>query len=1189
MARQIIPIDRFSGLSDGDKEGLQSSFLWARSVDYRSDPRKLMLLPKTMKASGTVVTDLIVAGDRQDTDNYFYGDTGNIYKVTASDVWTNEHTVGNSQGNGMKYYGEDRYLYYTNDIAIGRYGPFGGTKAFADNFMGAEGGIPQNTHSLNLTATSSMYATAADSASLSLTSDLTLEIEAKLKTLPAVGGSMVLMSKWKEQGNKRSYSFEIYGVSAYFGAGVAALTISSNTTDAPVDSAATGTVATYVLSATNVSFAPGQKILIHQSQGANAGRWERNEISSYTAGTINLANALQNTYATGAQVLVLKEYTDITIQAGKTLTAKAWNGTVGGILAYLASGTVTVEGNISANGCGFSGGAGGTSGDRRGTAGTSPLGVGSKGRNNNAQGGGGGNIPGTQGDHGGGGANGTVGGQGSGSEGGLGGIVGGSADLTTLIFGGGGGGGARWTTNGGAGGNCGGIVILTATQLTVSGGITSNGADGTSVGSTAEGGGGGSGGSILLKTQVGTLGTGLITADGGGGGSGFAGDGGNGGSGRIHLDYYTSYTGTTTPTLDYAQDNNLVTTTSYQLRLCLSSNGTNEEFLTKTLTSLAVDGWNRFQVTWDASASLAVFFENGVSLGQATGALTAIYDSDALFAIGARFDGSGNPAHFLDARVDDVRVFGDIRTDNELYNSNETELIGSEDNFKAYWQLDNAATDSTSNANTLTLVNTPTYDATDVPFSAATTRQDLDQELNTSGNTYAVPTAISETATNRQTFVPDKDPQKSVEINVSDKGSGAWVLTVHDGLNRIIATATIAAASMHTGDIEFVFTNIWRPVRGASYHFHLASTGGTPKVVSTTADDLETADFHTYFQFLVEDQFHPIWQQEGLLAIGNERYLATWDAVSYNPHALVFPSGYRVTALGTWREYLAIGVTQGSSLTDNDQGKIFFWDGHNSTYNFYIDIPEGGVNAILSGDPMYYVAGYAGFLMRYDAYGPVKLLRFPKMTNNKTIQVLPGAMAMWRSLVHVGIAGDSDSSEIERGVYSFGTLNRRLPETFSFDYPTSLGITQSTDLKIGLVMAAGSSLFISWQNGSSFGVDKVSPTNPPFATGTCEFLITDASKIWQPKTSNYMRGYFKALVTGDSMTLKYKIDRQSNWVYGDAVTDEGKIESRIPFPMKANRFNEFQAALDIATSNLVSPEFYGLGIDIDNLDRERRT
>src|SRR3990167_1471503 len=261
MARQIIQIKRYAGgIADSEKEGLTSSFLWARSCDYRTDLGKLTILPRTTKNSGTVVTGLILDGDRVGTDHYFYDDVGAIYKKTSADVWTKDRTVADSHGNGMAYFGEDDFLYYTNDVAIGRYGQIAGTPTWADDFLGAQGGIPLNTASLDLESGSSQYATAADSASLSIISDITIEGNFKPESLPAAGAEVTLVSKWDGLSDERSYYLGLAAVSGYFGDGSdGTLTISSNTTQAPTDSACTGTATTYSLSATNASFTAGQK------------------------------------------------------------------------------------------------------------------------------------------------------------------------------------------------------------------------------------------------------------------------------------------------------------------------------------------------------------------------------------------------------------------------------------------------------------------------------------------------------------------------------------------------------------------------------------------------------------------------------------------------------------------------------------------------------------------------------------------------------------------------------------------------------------------------------------------------------------------------------------------------------------------------------------------------------------------
>ena len=356
---------------------------------------------------------------------------------------------------------------------------------------------------------------------------------------------------------------------SFFGDGSdGALTISTDTTEAPIDSACTGTMGSTTLTATNVSFVAGQKVLIHQTQGTGAGNYERNTISSYTAGTITLQDALSANYVTGAQVRVLKQYTDVTIDSTKTYTAKAWNGTVGGILGFYANGTVTITGTITATGKGFRGSPINTTVDASGYQGEGSLAVGgtrSTSTNGNGAGGGTGGSTLDQCSGGGGGGHAAAGNNGAAgqqSAGGIGGTLVGSANLATLFFGGGGssgGMGRNSSTYCAAGGAGGGLIAIFGKTFTVTGAITCAGAAGTNADGTNGNGGGGGGGSILVKTQVGTLGAGLITAAAGAAGTGGV-TAGAGAVGRIHMDYLTSYTGTTTPTIDVAVDGTLTDT-----------------------------------------------------------------------------------------------------------------------------------------------------------------------------------------------------------------------------------------------------------------------------------------------------------------------------------------------------------------------------------------------------------------------------------------------------------------------------------------------------------------------------------------------------------------------------------------------------------------------------------------------------
>lgn len=321
-------------------------------------------------------------------------------------------------------------------------------------------------------------------------------------------------------------------------------------------------------------FSNGQPCFIHQTQGTGAGNWELNVIANSNGfdsggGAITMKYNLSNSYTTGAQIWNLAQFTTFTVNGSQTLSAPTWDGTTGGIIPVFANQSITVTGSINAASSGFRGGSGGTGVDRQGRQGESSSGGGGAGQSANGMGGGGGTPDTSLGDGGGGGggaghaATGTAGqanNNGGNGQGGNAGGTGGVAGLTTMFFGAGAGeGGLDDSGNPCVGGAGGGIVFLIAPTITVTGSIVVGGGNGASNGISG-GGGGAAGGSILFKGQVLTLGSSLATSAAGSGGTGVgghAGDGGAGSVGRIHADYLTSISGSTSPTIDSRQDNSL--------------------------------------------------------------------------------------------------------------------------------------------------------------------------------------------------------------------------------------------------------------------------------------------------------------------------------------------------------------------------------------------------------------------------------------------------------------------------------------------------------------------------------------------------------------------------------------------------------------------------------------------------------
>ena len=299
------------------------------------------------------------------------------------------------------------------------------------------------------------------------------------------------------------------------------------------------------------------------------------------AGLINTYRSAAATATAGQrafQVIRVPQYTTATLSS--TLTASAWNGSTGGVLALDTTGTLTLNGTVSVSGLGFRGGqsfqrAGGTgantdvvrpsnagNGGEKGegiagtpsftvTSDTYPGGDMDRGAPGNGGGGGtDGNPPANdQNSGGGGGGNGGAGGLGGNSwntnlaVGGYGG-VGVPATGSRVFLGGGGGAGtannfAAPNSNGAAGG---GAVLIRAASVGGAGTIQANGAAANNTTQNDGGGGGGAGGTVYVVTQSGTLAGATLNADGGRGGDAWAtqagatnahGPGGGGGGGWV--------------------------------------------------------------------------------------------------------------------------------------------------------------------------------------------------------------------------------------------------------------------------------------------------------------------------------------------------------------------------------------------------------------------------------------------------------------------------------------------------------------------------------------------------------------------------------------------------------------------------------------------------------------------------------
>ena len=333
-------------------------------------------------------------------------------------------------------------------------------------------------------------------------------------------------------------------------------------------------------------------------------------------------------------------------------------------------------------------------------------------------------------------------------------------------------------------------------------------------------------------------------------------------------------------------------------------------------------------------------------------------------------------------------------------------------------------------------------------------------------------------------------------------------------------------------------------------------------------------------------KFAPIKAFLNGFAVGHGNKLAWWDGSVWTLAKLTLPAGFNIRSLEVIDEYLAIGTWVGTSITASESGYVFFWDGTSTTFNFFVQIPEGGVNALLnSRNRLLTIAGSNGFI--YLNTNPFqKVHKFPKLEYSKNVEVYPGGVTNWKGLANLGVAGSTDSTSIEQGVYEWGAKSDKYNEALNFGYTISTGTTQSTTMQIGAVKGIGSLMLVGWRDGSTYGVDKVVQTADAFATGVYESLIFDDKRPYQDKLAITLKATHKALVSGESVQLGYKVNRAAAYTTGTANSTVGSTETRLPLPASGARFKEFQFEAIPATSAATSPTITSLALEYDDLTEE---
>lgn len=470
---------------------------------------------------------------------------------------------------------------------------------------------------------------------------------------------------------------------------------------------------------------------------------------------------------------------------------------------------------------------------------------------------------------------------------------------------------------------------------------------------------------------------------------------------------------------------------------------------------------------------------------------------------------------------------------------------------------------SVSFLNPVTGVGAPTL----IPNKYSVSYSTYDNSINTGFNVAAfqsgsalaatLQTTFTETSTSLRYFQTDIEPLNKISVFIVAKGTGNWTLTLHDGLNNVLGTATVTNASLTSGVFnDFIFTSstngqvrVYIAPNARTYHIHVTSTVADGSVSSLVSNDLSTCDLEVWADRMVQTNsgFHPIDRFLQYELIGNGNYISAWEPISDPPtnaewqrHRLTVPSEYECVGLDHTNEFsiAAFGKTTTNGAQIPQEGLLTFWDGLSDTYNYDVPIAEGtpqGLHVYMN--VAYYYAGGAWWAITSPTTQPVKMKQLPGSITRFSGAAAPITMNPYAATVQNGIQllawpSITTNTSINFGVYSWGALNKNYPAVLTYDYLISTGsknYSASNNLQLGMVKAFGDTLHLSWRDdqGSgtpTYGIDVVNNASLPVAYAVYRTLIFDNGYAAKRKLANFIEAYFPLLPANVTITLSYTFD-----------------------------------------------------------------
>jgi len=293
---------------------------------------------------------------------------------------------------------------------------------------------------------------------------------------------------------------------------------------------------------------------------------------------------------------------------------------------------------------------------------------------------------------------------------------------------------------------------------------------------------------------------------------------------------------------------------------------------------------------------------------------------------------------------------------------------------------------------------------------------------------------------------------------------------------------------------------------------------------------------------ITDTEFHPMVVRGTRLFIGDGYYVAKVDSAgTFKADALDIKTPLRIKTMIEFDIDLLIGTF----VADNvNKAQIIRWDTYD-TESWQTDdtIDENGINAFIRDDNYVYAqCGQYGRIYFYDGARLIPYKRIPGTWSPTSYgEVYPNAVSNLLTIPVFGLSNGS-GNPTEQGVYSFGSYSKDYPKVLDLSFPVSAGLSS---IEVGSVLAVGANLFVSFYDGTNYGVDKLSYT-AKYATAYLETMALTVAELRSVLKTvlEVIVNYGATLPNGCAVVVSYKKKYESGWNPLTSISDTNLVQER---------------------------------------------